>query len=868
MDQTLDPARWERLRTLFSAAVDSGDLERRRQVDHLSQDDPELARLLADLLSVHGAFDGDTASERLRWLQAASRVFESLRTGDRVGGFVLRQLIGRGGMGVVYRADRVDGHVTQQVAIKFVAPAMLDATALRRFRVERDTIASLRHPNIARLFDAGTTPDGVPFAVMELVDGVPITRWCDDRRLSVSDRLSLLATVCDAVQSAHDNLILHRDIKPANVLVAPDGHVKLIDFGIAAPLGPAGAGVAEGSDAPMTAAYAAPEQIRRERLDVRCDVYQLGALAYELVSGAPPDRRSVGADRTIRPDEPPPPSRVAVAASTTSARARGVRDGAVLSRRLRGDIDAIVRRCLRDDPGLRYPTVADLASDLRRCVAGEAVAVRRDQVGYRLAKFVRRHAPAVAGGCLVVLLVAFSLAREWSTAAALARQAERLQAQKELADRAVDFAATIFQAADPSAGLSPDAPARELLQRASERIERELADDPAVRGRLQRVLAESWMGMEEHALALEAARNAVQASTVVADAVDEAIAAHLVAGRAHGMLRQRAESITAAAQALGLHLARGDDEVRSWRARLDLLVAIAGSSGRGAVVGQMEQLVERLEAVAAAEPEAYATFALQLARYRDQRQAPWGDGPRAEALATAAWEAYFDRLPAHDLRRVDARARVGAILENSGRHEEGIAWMNESLADYRRVLGEQSVSAAALLIHLGNAYVGWGKRDLALQRFAEARAEFRAVEGGRPTEGAAVAAYSLAQQHANGGIAERAAAKAAFRDAIMDAIASFGPWHPNTIVFRIGYGDFLMKVGDWAEAMRQLEIADRIFDFRRSNPPRYVDLLEATLRAGRLDTASARLEAANGLALDAAQRERLESLRGQAKLPR
>lgn len=862
-ESTFDPVQWERLRAAFESAVCAGGSERQAHVERLSEEDAALARLLSSLLSAHADADGATDSQRARWIDAATRTFESLRPGDRVGGFQLREVIGRGGMGVVYRAERVDGHVRQQVAIKFVQPMLLDEVALNRFSVERDAIAALRHPNIARLFDAGTTADGVPFAVMELVDGVPITDWCDQRRLDVRARLALLATVCDAVQSAHDGLILHRDIKPANVLVSPDGVVKLIDFGIAVSLDSTSVRVSD-LDTPMTEAYAAPEQLRREPLDIRCDVYQLGALAHELMCGVPPAPSPAGQHASPPIAGAARPSRVAAMQPAGIAEARGERGAARLAASLRGDIDAIVEHCLHDRREQRYASAARLAEDLRRLGTGEPVAARQAETGYRVLRFLERRAAAIAAIVLALGLAGAWVARELDAAEAITRQADVLRVQKAVADRAADFAAQIFESADPSTGLSPSAPVSEVLQRASERIERDLGGDPAVSARLHRVLAESWMSIEEHDRALASATKAIEAATAVHNNVDEAIAAHLVAARAQGMLRMRAEAITSAARAVGLHIDRGDDDRASWRARLALLAAIASSSGRAAVVGQMEHLVASLAAATPPDNEGYATVAMQLARYRDQRLAPWGDGPRAEALARSAWSSFFEGLPAHDLRRVEARARLGAILENSGLREEGVSLLEQSLADYRRALGDQSVSAATTLIQLGTAHAGWGRREAAIRYFRDGRAMFMALEHGRPTEGAAVAAYSIAQQHAIGGADEHPAAVEAFGNAIRDAIASFGPWHGNTLVFRVGYADSLRGTGQWDEAMRQLMIADRVFEFRRTNRSRYLDLIEAKVRAGAVRDGRGLIEDAAQLALDDASLQRLEGLRALA----
>src|SRR5690606_28143495 len=316
-----------------------------------------------------------------------------------------------------YLAERDDAEFQKRVALKVVRRGMDTDDILLRFRYERQILASLEHPNIARLYDGGATPDGRPYLVMEYIEGVPITRHCDEAGLSIDDRLRLFADVCRAVQFAHQNLVVHRDIKPSNILVQPDGTVKLLDFGIAKLLGPAIAGgagaVGPAYAAPLTRAelriftpeYAAPEQLAGEPVTTATDVYSLGVLLFELLTG----RRPTGGADAVRPSATLG-RRASAPAGGSDDRTRDAEGAASLEeiarrrgttpdrlrRRLRGDLDAIVATALARDPARRYASAGQLLADVEWHLAGFPVEARAPSFGYRAASFVRRHRVGVA----------------------------------------------------------------------------------------------------------------------------------------------------------------------------------------------------------------------------------------------------------------------------------------------------------------------------------------------------------------------------------------------------------------------------------------------------------------------------------------
>jgi serine/threonine protein kinase len=349
--------------------------------------------------------------------------------GRHFGAYRILHEIGGGGMGSVYLADRVDEAFHKRVAIKIVRPGFADAEITGRFRQEREVLAALDHPTIARLIDGGSTEEGVPYFVMEYADGQPIDSWCDQHKADVTRRLELFRTVCSGVQHAHDRLVLHRDLKPANIFVTADGGVKLLDFGIAKLLARDAVPGTSVDTVPamrvMTPRYASPEQVRGEPLSVTSDVYALGVVLYELLTGHWPYRTQSHllheVTRAICEEEPTVPSavldEVAQAPSDTATMhpltpemISAVREGAParLRRRLEGDLDTILLKALAKDPVRRYRSVEQFSEDVRRHLEGMPVAAREDSYWYRASKFVRRHPVGVAAAILIAIAQEFS----------------------------------------------------------------------------------------------------------------------------------------------------------------------------------------------------------------------------------------------------------------------------------------------------------------------------------------------------------------------------------------------------------------------------------------------------------------------------
>lgn len=456
---------WQRVDDLFEQALDLPDLEREAFVLRATAEGSGdvRARVLALLAADRKADNFLERPVSPGPLAHRPAPAPPLEAGSTVGPYRLLEIRGRGGMGTVYRAER-RGEFHRTVAVKILHPGLLHPELKRRLQVERQVLAQLEHPCIARLYDGGTTDDGRPWLAMEWVDGEPIDRYCRHHGLDVPARLRLFRQVCDAVDHAHRNLLVHRDLKPANILVTADGTPKLLDFGIAKlldrgrfhlPAAPTRTGWH-----PMTPAWASPEQLRGEPVTTASDVYSLGLLLYRLLTGTDPypsptdggAGSSPGArERAMLRTEPAPPSSQAADRDT--------------ARRLRGDLDTIVLQALRPEPERRYGSVRELAEDLRRHLEHRPVEARPESFLYRSGKLLRRHRLAAVVTALALLAVTgFSLlavlqARE------VARQRDRVLAQQARAEQVSDFLLDLFRTADPEHARGEELRVREVLDR-------------------------------------------------------------------------------------------------------------------------------------------------------------------------------------------------------------------------------------------------------------------------------------------------------------------------------------------------------------------------------------------------------------------
>ncbi|MBI2397954.1 MAG: serine/threonine protein kinase [Xanthomonadales bacterium] len=750
--------RMQRALGIVCAALDRPEDEREQWAITQCAADAALADEVKSLL---------VADRATLWTErAAGDALADPLLGQLVDRYLIRARLGAGGMGTVYRAEAQGDLALPAVALKVIKRGMDSEEIVARFLRERDILARLEHPHIARLLDGGMSRDGRPWFAMELVDGEPLLEYCDRHALGIDARIGLLLQVCDAVEYAHRSLVVHRDLKPGNVLVDHQGQVKLLDFGIAKLLGSDGDHATRSAAAAMmTPDYAAPEQFDRGVITTQTDVYQLGVLLTELLGGRKPTRIQV------EPHAPRPrldaPFRAAGAARDPTlqqiAACRGLQVPA-LARRLVGDLDRISRRAIAAAPEQRYASVGALAEDLRRHLRGEPVMAMDDRFSYRLGKFLRRHRLAVGAGAAILLSLALGLT------AALRENARSRQAEAQT-ETTLALLEDVFLGANPYAARAGDTRASDLLDGARERLNRSTDLAPALATRLWAKIASSYVSLENRAAA-EAALQQVLAHG------ERALACRGAA--CVGPAAEATRATMAAARARLAHYAAAHDHDASARVDLERAIGEMNLLGAGADVelaealqllndldfgqgdyaqidARSQQAVELLQRARGANhadtimaignrasllrASGQAEAALAPAREANDRLTALGtDAPAAVALYVeqqlagalsdagqpAAAEPLLRRAltRAQELRGDDSGLASGLAWELAGAHSE-LGRFPEAVVEYRDLLQRmpdpRSANVAAIHNSLGSALLAEGDADAAADSFLLAR---------------------------------------------------------------------------------------------------------------------------------------------------
>jgi eukaryotic-like serine/threonine-protein kinase len=499
---TLSPEQWQKVSPYLDQALTLSDQERERWLADLRMKDPALARQISALLDNHYSAQQEGFLETSPPLPSQSKSL----AGETVGPYRLLSEIGRGGMGMVWLAERSDGRFQRRAAVKFLSVGLGGRGGAERFKREGAILGRLSHPNIAELLDAGVTPAAQPYLVLEYVDGEPIDRYCKHKKLDIQQRCRLFLDVLAAVAHAHANLIIHRDIKPSNVLVNRDGQVKLLDFGIAKLL------EGEGSDGSATLLtheagsalmpeHAAPEQVMGVPVTTATDVYGLGVLFYGLLTEKHPAGLGVhtpaGLVKAIVDTEPQRMSEV-------------VADR--LRRQLQGDLDTIVAKALKKDPRERYASVTTLADDVNRYLRTEPISARPDTVVYRVKKFVGRNRLVVGLATVALLAVIAGVVGILVQAQTARRQRDLAFRERDRANRITSFMTDMFKLADPAENAAKDVTAREVLDKTAKDIDSGLAKDPQLRAQMMQVMGGAYMNLGQYKQAEALLRRAVELS--------------------------------------------------------------------------------------------------------------------------------------------------------------------------------------------------------------------------------------------------------------------------------------------------------------------------------------------------------------------
>ncbi len=689
----MTPERWQRIKTILADAREQPRAGREQWLSKVCEGDVGLQQEVEVFLAHEDELDGFIEEPIIALTVDGTSGFAGgeLSSGDpevmhaiggQIGAYRLVSLLGEGGMGAVYRAERVVGF-EQQVALKLVRSGLASPSMVRRFEDERQILARLEHPNIARLLDGGTSESGAPFFAMELIDGIPIDRYCNERKLTTHERLALFLPVCSALALAHQNLVIHRDLKPGNILVDVTGAPKLLDFGIAKLLTPVSNGQTLVGDPThhqiMTPRYASPEQLRNGPVGTASDVYALGVVLYQVLTGHLPcrleSRDPVGVIKAVCDEDPLPASLVVrrseritlgnggVEERTPTSISR-VRDGDLrtLRRRLSGDIDAILAKALRKDPRDRYPSVEQMASDLKRHLDGLPVLARQGDLRYRAAKFIWRHRLGLTSlATMVGLVLVFTVA--------LVRQLHVTEHARDSAQEVSSFLIELFQAAAPDQLGGREPTVRDLLDQGREKLESGLAQIPEARGILLLRLGEVYSKLGDFD----------QASVLLTESI-------VLLRRTHQ--GDHADLASALSDLGAVHFQTGDPEAAGtlWRESLAMRQRLGDDLNS---VKPMNNLASRLHG--------QKKFVEAEAIYRETLAL------RRAAVTVAPSDPEAHRNLATNLRS------LAVTLLRMERLEEAEPLLQEALALRRELFGSSSTEVATVLSSLGRLELSRGR---------------------------------------------------------------------------------------------------------------------------------------------------------------
>ena len=890
----MNPDRFARLAELFDQAVELDAQACAALIERLRAEDASLASELIALLAA------DTAPQPLLDEPIGLHADDEsgvggVAQGGKFGQFRLVREIGSGGMGVVWLAERDDEELRQWVALKLIRPGLDSILARRRFRRERAILASLQHPNIAHLIDAGIEVDGRPWFAMEYVEGEPLTHYANDRNLSLAERLRLFVSVCRAVQFAHGRLVVHRDIKPTNILVDAHAAPKLLDFGIARLLDADSARDSAHEPAVLglaaTPNYAAPEQLRGEAASVASDIYALGVVLFELLANSLPWPRGI---RDLTAIEQPPP------------RASQLATGQTRQRALRGDLDAILTKALATNPATRYASADAFADDLERHLVHQPVRARIDTRVYRAAKLLRRHGVAIAAG----VTVAFALLLGSGISLWQAHQA-RLEAKR--ADSVRNFLTDLFAIADPNLTQGREVTARELLREGARRVSLApdsnpmlVADIDAVIGKLANDIGDydtAATRLREAQTALLRAGNNPQrlaqvrvdlANTtrrngdlaqaqkmleaLLADRVglDPAIHASALTTLAQVFsdLNEAKSGEPLAEQALALDLARGTDteavardrnvlaelayakldfptavtrwqEVLSIRrglhgelhtsvaqAHRDVGAALAGAGDLAGAATELQTAYESFSALLGAEHPAVASTLIDWGGALRQN----GEFDKAEPKYREAIAINEKVLGADHPETLRGLNSLGALLAQRGRDAESIAVLERVLAGVKQAYGDSNGQLVPTLITLAGLASRSGDYVGSVARYRQA-IEIADTAFGPDNPRSDVARRGLGATLALTG--DTAAGVPLLREALANHLKRYDEHHPEVIVFRITLAQVLAASGEIDEAESIINIADA--SAREVLPPAHPFRVYASMVLARIDFSQGKL---------------------------
>ena len=783
----MNPERWKQIEEIFYAAVELPEQDRESFLRKTCEQDAELQNEVKSLLQR----DIETGTILKTVISKAA---ESLTNGEspdligkRIGPYRIIGLIGQGGMAQVYKAVRDDDQYQKVVAIKMIRLDLAPTFLISRFWYERQILANLEHPCIARFLEGGTTEERVPYFVMEYIEGEPITTYCDRHGLTIEKRLELFLSVCDAVQYAHRNLVVHRDLKPRNILVTSEGVPKLLDFGIAKLVNPELTSDVPGSTVTsvrlMTPEYASPEQVRGEKVTTSTDVYSLGLVLYELLSGVRPQQFKTNSfseiERVVCEQEPERPSSAVMRSlSDTAERGMGKGDRKKWSREFARELDNIVFMAMQKDPQRRYPTVEQFADDIQRYRSGLPIRARAQTLGYRALKFARRHRTGVA----VVAFLAFLLS---GFAAVMTFQASRIAKERDRANQVTEFLVKIFEVSNPGESKGNSVTARELLDSSAQKIQADLQKQPEAQAAMMDTMGQVYgnLGLYNTAIPLLEKALQIRKQTLgernpdIASTMNHLAEALQNAGKHDAALRMANEALTMRRKLLG-------NEHPDVASSLGTLGGSLYETGKYA--------------------EAEAAFRESLAI----REKAFGE---------------------EHVKVATSLSQLAMIVATEGKKDEAEPLNRRALAIRRKLLGNDHPDVAASLNNLGRALMDKGDYDGAEQMFREAVELDRKILGKDHPDLAVTLSslgYSLKEKK------ENVEAEKLFREALALRRKALGNEHPAIARSLCTIGPILIERGDYAGAESIFREAQQVW--MKSFPPNHVEQAHVFSGLGRV----------------------------------
>lgn len=887
----MDVERWKRARALFDAIIDTPSAG---WSEALMKACPDDSGLRLEVLALLEADDAQRSVSTMFVNRVPDLVDEFLTRADaknvdawigrRLGVWRLTQPIGQGGMGMVYLAERDDGEFVQQAAIKIMRAGADSHVVMQRFRVERQILARLDHPNIAHVLDGGISEEGIPWFALEYIDGVSLLAWCDAKKLSIRQRLILFLSVCSAVSYAHARLVVHRDLKPANILVDSGGHAKLLDFGIAKILDEDGAIAQTGTLLRMlTPEYAAPEQLRGETVTTSVDIYALGMILFEMLTGAYPYKGPITSVTVISNavlTQDPMRASTAFTQRDFMSGSRSNRETAErkltaygcppkrVRKQLRGDLDAILSKALRKEPSRRYQTVAELGADIRAYLDLKPVSARLGNRRYRIERFIRRHTTGVIATTLAVLALVAGLGASLRFAQVAENERAMAQDEAKKAEAIGDFLRNLFVSTDPANTDGHDPRASELLEKGASDLALRVDLDGESRSAMLAEISNAFLSLDQYERALEYAEKANEAA-VTSGNPRSRIEALVQLGSVLNQLRRLAEALAYFEEARRLYDSEGiSDPMLS--SEIDSSAAIVLNN-----LGRRREALAHLRSAFGPElsGSALAPGQHQMLQLYAVLLAEAGQANEAVAIMESAHASLSNRPDFSLLDRSNVSAALGHAYLRADRPADAEMLFREALDLRERIYGKDHISTATSLNNVSIALRDQGKyveaADYALRCLEVNKQNL-------PPSNERIASASIAA-----GIVFAAAGKFEEAIALLDAGMQTPDWiaHSPSRAVANGYMALIDALEALGQGDRVAQVIDEILQFIRDGKVELQDPVTYPLRL-RVASAQSRLQGkispamcevirtlAETSGIDESQRQAARELLGQCDAP-